>query len=367
MPTYIATYTTLYRFDVPKNVVLMTEEEKAKTMGTKGYSLPGHWWVKWGTFYYIDKNGEKKGIQGEICEEHKWPESVEKEEQDDEEEEEDKPICGCCDEALLNEGWGKMVNRGCCSDGKCGHEPPIEALCGECGTWDEEDEVWRCPECQEDIEYDRAEEDEGAEEQTKPDIVFIPSLEVMTVEEQIKMCGETFDQRQTRHLSINQTNICCLGCGEVLWNLRYDADKKILKLISGGLKGYVCGDDSNPACAPEDEEEDEDEDEEDEDEEARRVDLSKKPDACKDCGTAATWIAAFERWSVVDDLCEDCYNSDDDDSKSANSSTYAGGCWRICRFCENECSCWTYNSDHEVVCEDCGVCEEVQRSWHLRS
>jgi hypothetical protein len=41
--------------------------------------------------------------------------------------------------------------------------------------------------------------------------------------------------------------------------------------------------------------------------EARRVNLPKKPDACKDCGTEATWIAAFERWSVVDDLCEDCY------------------------------------------------------------
>ena len=104
-------------------------------------------------------------------------------------------------------------------------------------------------------------------------VIFDPTMEVITVEEQIKMCGETFDQRQTRHLAINQTNICCLGCGEVLWNLRYDADKKILKLISGGLKGYVCGDDSNPACAPEDEEEDEDE--EDEEEEAEEAEEEK--------------------------------------------------------------------------------------------
>jgi len=61
--------------------------------------------------------------------------------------EEDKPICGCCDEALLNDGCGMMVNRGCCSDGDC--DKQIEALCGECGTWDEEDQVWRCPDCQE--------------------------------------------------------------------------------------------------------------------------------------------------------------------------------------------------------------------------
>jgi hypothetical protein len=76
-----------------------------------------------------------------------------------------------------------------------------------------------------------------------------------------------------------------------------------------------------------------------------------KPDACKDCGAKPTWIAAFERWSVVDDLCEECYA--EDDAKSANSSTYGGGCRRICRFCKEECSCWNYNSDHEVVCENC--------------
>ena len=37
-----------------------------------------------------------------------------------------------------------------------------------------------------------------------------------------------------------------------------------------------------------------------------------KPDACKDCGAKPTWIAAFERWSVVDDLCEECYAEEDD-------------------------------------------------------
>ena len=67
-------------------------------------------------------------------------------------EEEDKLICGCCDEELRGTGFSNMVNMGCCSDGRCEHEPQIEVLCGECGTWDEEDEVWRCPDCQEEHE-----------------------------------------------------------------------------------------------------------------------------------------------------------------------------------------------------------------------
>jgi len=61
-------------------------------------------------------------------------------------------ICGCCDERVENSGFGSSVNQGCCSDGACGHEPKIEVLCGDCGTWDEEDEVWRCPDCQEEHE-----------------------------------------------------------------------------------------------------------------------------------------------------------------------------------------------------------------------
>ena len=61
----------------------------------------------------------------------------------------DGPECGCCGDKTLNQGCGKKVNHGCCSDGDCNQDPPIEALCGECGTWDEEDEVWRCPDCQE--------------------------------------------------------------------------------------------------------------------------------------------------------------------------------------------------------------------------
>lgn len=65
-----------------------------------------------------------------------------------------------------------------------------------------------------------------------------------------------------------------------------------------------------------------------------------------------------EGWTYNDDTekwcCPDCSEEeDDDDAKSANSSTYGEGCRRICRMCKEECSCWNYNDDHEVVCEDC--------------
>jgi hypothetical protein len=85
----------------------------------------------------------------------------------DQYDEEDKPICGCCDEELLNEGFGNMVNMGCCSDGRCAHEPQIEALCGDCGTWDEEDEVWRCPDCQEQHEAEKHNDDPPSCEKCK--------------------------------------------------------------------------------------------------------------------------------------------------------------------------------------------------------
>jgi hypothetical protein len=66
-----------------------------------------------------------------------------------------------------------------------------------------------------------------------------------------------------------------------------------------------------------------------------------------------------EGWTYNDDTevwcCPDCSEEEeeDDDAKSANSSTYGEGCRRICRMCKEECSCWIYNDDHEVVCEDC--------------
>jgi len=85
MPRFWANYTTSYMLDVPKNVFLLTKEEVEKNKTNR----PGHWWVKWGTFHYIDKNGEEQEIEGEEWSEHKWPESVEKLEDEDEDEDEE--------------------------------------------------------------------------------------------------------------------------------------------------------------------------------------------------------------------------------------------------------------------------------------
>ena len=54
-------------------------------------------------------------------------------------------ICDCCG-CLVDEE--EMM--GCCQDGNCGFD--VEHLCKECGTWDKEEEVWRCPQCQEEHE-----------------------------------------------------------------------------------------------------------------------------------------------------------------------------------------------------------------------
>lgn len=76
---------------------------------------------------------------------------------------------------------------------------------------------------------------------------------------------------------------------------------------------------------------------------------------CDDEEGQALLYGSYSAW-----LCADCYAKEapdvlelDDDKKSANSSTYGEGCRRICRKCGEECSCWNYNDDHEVICEDC--------------
>ena len=78
--TYTATYTTYYTFHIPKDVVLIKEEDLHKYEDE-----PGVWWVKWGTFYYIDKNGEQQEIQGDKSSD-KWPDHMEEPEEAEEEE-----------------------------------------------------------------------------------------------------------------------------------------------------------------------------------------------------------------------------------------------------------------------------------------
>ena len=48
--------------------------------------------------------------------------------------------CECCKEDIE-----QNYNMGCCKDGDCPHK--VEVMCRDCGTWDEEEEVWICADC----------------------------------------------------------------------------------------------------------------------------------------------------------------------------------------------------------------------------
>ena len=51
-------------------------------------------------------------------------------------------VCDCCSDTHKKE---HLVGQ--CLDGKC--PDSVDSLCKDCGTWDAEAEVWRCPDCQE--------------------------------------------------------------------------------------------------------------------------------------------------------------------------------------------------------------------------
>ena len=86
------------------------------------------------------------------------------EDKDDESECADCDICGT--EVTNSGGFGDgRVHVGCCTDGRCPHT--VEIMCGNCGTWDEEDEVWRCPDCQEQHEAEKHNDDPPSCEKCK--------------------------------------------------------------------------------------------------------------------------------------------------------------------------------------------------------
>jgi hypothetical protein len=68
-----------------------------------------------------------------------------------------KSDCEVCYEKTRSDGCGRDANIGCCDD--C----HIRVMCKDCGTWDEDDEVWRCPDCQEEHEYEKQEERDNDE------------------------------------------------------------------------------------------------------------------------------------------------------------------------------------------------------------
>jgi hypothetical protein len=78
------------------------------------------------------------------------------------------------------------------------------------------------------------------EEDTKIDRV-LDERENMTMEERVRFGygTETWDDREARAIKSECENIYCRGCNELIWNRRYDAQKRLLKLRSV-FDGYVC-------------------------------------------------------------------------------------------------------------------------------
>jgi hypothetical protein len=118
MPAILfANYTSSYRFSIPKEVrkYLLTFEE---TEDIANEGKPGMWWIKYGTFRYINEHGDLCRIEGDqIDSDFKWPNSCDwddDEDTDDEEEVEewceeheqkmydkDGNKCGACQEEAL--------------------------------------------------------------------------------------------------------------------------------------------------------------------------------------------------------------------------------------------------------------------------
>ena len=74
--TFTACYTASQTFEVPKSVFLLDEDDDKNDGET-----PGSWWIKWGTFFYIDKERNVHAIEGsEIETNSKRPDVVTKDE-----------------------------------------------------------------------------------------------------------------------------------------------------------------------------------------------------------------------------------------------------------------------------------------------
>ena len=62
MPRYTAIYNAYLYFVVPKSVgEYLVEEYDARNDGKS----VGSWWIRYGTFYYIDKEGNRQEIESE--------------------------------------------------------------------------------------------------------------------------------------------------------------------------------------------------------------------------------------------------------------------------------------------------------------
>jgi hypothetical protein len=62
MPRYTAIYNAYLSFVIPKTVgEYLLEDDDARNDG----KTVGSWWIRYGTFYYLDKDGNRQEIEHE--------------------------------------------------------------------------------------------------------------------------------------------------------------------------------------------------------------------------------------------------------------------------------------------------------------
>jgi hypothetical protein len=89
MRTIIACYKVDSRWNIPKGLKLLSEEENDDAEENTPFS----WWIRWDTFFYIDENGEKQELEAEQTAhdyDYKYPDDIVEEEEVEEVEESDE-------------------------------------------------------------------------------------------------------------------------------------------------------------------------------------------------------------------------------------------------------------------------------------
>ena len=146
----------------------------------------------------------------------------------EEEDEEEEPDCGVCYEKTRSDGRGRDANIGCC-DG-C----HIRVMCKDCGVWDEDDEVWRCPDCQEEHENEIWEDDalvlelnhgncenDGRHPKTNDEdwALFLESfIRPLSYSEEKYRRLEKRLQERAHHIMVRNDPLPCETCKKPVWS-----------------------------------------------------------------------------------------------------------------------------------------------------
>lgn len=112
MPRFIASYTAYAHFIIPKSInIYLLDRRDTKNDGEN----VGSWWIKWGTFHYIDKEGKQQTIEDDAEDVIDWKHPSNIEIEDDDDDEEDCDDCGYThhyeDNCPIGEEQGKKYEK----------------------------------------------------------------------------------------------------------------------------------------------------------------------------------------------------------------------------------------------------------------